>query len=94
MQFACEFYKLISDRKTVYSPLNAANRGVTNVVMFAYVHKNLYILLSVLNMFFFFYDVNMNTQGFVYLEFVRYQLCLHRNVQAFASYNVCISALQ
>ena len=37
---------------------------------------------------------NLNAQGFVYLEFVKYQVDLHRNVQFFAEYNVCISALQ
>ena len=36
----------------------------------------------------------MNTQGFVYLEFVKYQLGRHRNVQVFVKCNVCISAIQ
>ena len=30
--------------------------------------------------FFLFYDCNLNTQCFAYLEFVKYQLGLHRNV--------------
>ena len=34
------------------------------------------------------------TQGFVYLEFVKYQLGFHRNVQVFQKYSVRISALQ
>ena len=59
----------MSDRKTGYSPLNAENnRRVTNDVMFAYVHTKIIILQSVLSIFsFFFYDFNLNTQGFVYL---------------------------
>ena len=58
----------------MYSPLNAENnRGVTNDVMFAYVHEKMNILLSVLSIFsFFFYDCKLNTQYFVYLEFVKY----------------------
>ena len=77
-------------KKTGYSPLNAENnKGVNNDVMFAYVHKKINILLSVLSIFFFlFYDFNLNTQDFVYLEFVMYQLGLHRNLQVFAKCNV------
>ena len=82
----------MSDRKTGYSPLNAENnRGVTNDVMFAYMHTKINILLSVLSIFFLsFYDFNLNTQGFVYFECVKYQLSLHRNVHVFAKCNVCI----
>ena len=40
-------------------------------VMFAYAREKLNILLSVLGMFSFFYDFNLNTQGFVSLEFVK-----------------------
>ena len=56
-----------------YSPLNAENnRGVTNDVMYAYMHTKINILLSVLSIVFsLFYDFNLNTQGFVYLEFVK-----------------------
>ena len=74
--------KIMSDRKTGYSPLNADNnRSVTDVVIFAYVHEKINILPSVLNIFFFScYDLNLNTEGLVYLEFVKYQLCLHRNM--------------
>ena len=74
----------MSDRKTGYSPLNAKNnQGVTNDVMFVYAHEKINILLSVFNIVpfvFFLFDVYLNTQGFVYLEFVKYQLGLHRNV--------------
>ena len=42
----------MSDRKTGYSPLNKENnRGVTNDVMFAYVHTKINILLSVVGLF-------------------------------------------
>ena len=47
------------------------NKGVTNDVMFAYVHTKLNILLSVLSIYFLFYDFNLNTQGLVYLDFVK-----------------------
>ena len=64
----------------------------TNDVLFAYMHEE--INISVLSIFFFFfffffrlfYDFNLNTNGFVYLEFVKFQLGLHRNVQVFAMY--------
>ena len=39
------------------------------------------ILLSVLIFFFLFYDFDLNAQGFVYLEIVKYQLGLHRKVR-------------
>ena len=61
----------MSDRKTGYSPLYVKNkRDVTNDVMFAYMHKKINILLSVLSIFFsfFYYDFNLNTQGFVLLS--------------------------
>ena len=72
----------MSGRKTEYSALNAAtNRGVTNDLLFAYIHAKINCLLSVLSIFFFFfffffYDFNLNTQGFVYTEFVKYQMGL------------------
>ena len=72
-----------------YSPLNAEyNMGVTNDVIFAYVHTKMKVLLSGLIIF---YDFNLNKQ--IYLEFVKYQLGLHRNVQVFAKCNVCISVV-
>ena len=73
----------MSDRKTGYSPLNAENnRDVANDVMFAHEHTKINIQLSVLSILFsLFYCFSLNTQGFVYLEFVKYQLGLHRNVQ-------------
>ena len=56
-----------------YSPLNAENnRGVSNRDMLTYAHEKIYILLSVLSIFFsFFYEFNLNTQGFVYLAIVQ-----------------------
>ena len=52
------------------------------------------ILVSVLNIVFFvFYEVSLNTHGFEYLEFVKYQLGLHRNMPVFTKYNVYISAI-
>ena len=70
----------MSDKKTGYSPLKAENnRGAINDVMFAYVHTKKKNLLSVLSIFsFLFYDINLNTQCFVYLEFIRCPLGLHR----------------
>ena len=41
-----------------------------------------------------FYDVNLNTQDFVYLEFVKYQPGLHGNLSVPEKCNVYISALQ
>ena len=78
----------MSDRKAGYSPLNSEkNRDVTNDVIVAYVHEkiNINILLSVLSIFCLsFYDFNQYTKGFVSLEFVKYQLGRHRNIQVFA----------
>ena len=63
--------------------------------MCAHGHEKINILLSVLSIFFLsFYDFHLNTQGFVYLEIVKYQLGLRRNVQVFTKCNVCISAIQ
>ena len=36
---------------------------------------------------------NLNTQGFVYLDLVEYQVELNRNVQVFANCNICISGI-
>ena len=71
-------------------------RGVSNNVLFAYVHEKLDILLSDFSILssFFFNNFNLNTQGFVYLELVQYQLGLQGNVQVFAKCNLCISAIQ
>ena len=70
------------DRKIAYSPLNEeASINVTLGLMFAYAHEKINILFSVLSIVSFpFYDFNLDTQGFVYLEFVKYQPGLHRNV--------------
>ena len=44
--------------------------------------------------FFLFYEGNLNTQDFAYLEFVKNQLGLRRNMPVFAKCNVYISAIQ
>ena len=50
--------KMMSDRKTGYSPLNAENnRGVTNDVVFEYAHKKINNLPSVLCIFSFFFMI-------------------------------------
>ena len=87
----------MSDRKPGYSPLNAENsRSATHVFVFAYEDEKINILLSVLSIFlqFLFYGFKQSTQALVHLEFVKYQLGLHRNEQVFAKCNVCISAIQ
>ena len=84
---------MMPNRKTGYSPLNAeSNRGVPNDAICAQENKHSAFWFE--HLFLSFYDLNLNTQGFVYLEFVMYQLGLHRNVQVFAKCNVCISAIQ
>ena len=71
------------------------NRGVTNDVMFALSHEKRNILFSVLSILsFFFYDFNLNTQGFVCSEIVKYQLNIHRNVRVLTKCNVYIPAIQ
>ena len=48
--------KMMPDRKTGYSPLNAEhNQDITEDVMFAHAHENMNILLSVLSIFSFFF---------------------------------------
>ena len=86
--------KLVSGSKPGYVPLDAENsRSVTFCFLIAYVQEKINSLVSVLNIcFFLFYDVNLNTQDLVYLEFVKYQLDLHRNMPVFAKCNVYISA--
>ena len=44
--------------------------------MLSYAHEKINILFSVLSIFFFLsvFDFNLNTQGFVHLDFVKYQL--------------------
>ena len=52
----------------------------------AYAHEKINFLLSVLSIFSLsFYDFNLNTQGFVYLDFVKYTLGLHTNMQVLTS---------
>ena len=61
------YLKIDVRQENGYSPFDAENnRSVTNDVTFAYAHEKLYILLSVLIMFFFFYDFNLNNKGFVF----------------------------
>ena len=73
LQFSMWYLNLMLYRKMGYSPLNVENNRVrvTNYVMFAYTHEKINILLSVLSIFFLFYDFSLNTQGLVYLEFVK-----------------------
>ena len=75
IQFACELLTLVSGSKPGYASLNAENSlRVTFDFLDAHEKKKKKnILVSVLNIIFFlFYDVNLNTQDFVYLEFVMY----------------------
>ena len=62
IQFACEILKLVSGSKPGYVPLNAGNQPLCHVL--------LHSLVSVSNIIVFFYGINLNTQDFVYLEFV------------------------
>ena len=55
---------------------------------------NILLSLSMSRSIFLFYDFNLNTKGFVYIEFVNYQQDLHGNVRVFAKCNVCIAAIQ
>ena len=89
------YLKIHARKENRYSLLNAEKTGVSHMTSCLYMRmkKKINILLSVFSIVsFFFYDFNLNTQGFVYLEFVKYQLGLHRNVQGFAKCSVCISA--
>ena len=90
IQCAYEILKLVSGSKPGYAPLNAENHlSVTFCYIVGYAYEKINILVSVLNIvFFLFYDVNLNTQDFVYLEFVKYQSGLRINVPAFAKCNV------
>ena len=87
---------MVSGSKPGYAPMNAeTSLSVTFGFIVAYAYEKINTLVSVLNIIFFlFYDINLNTQDFVYLEFVRYQLGLRRNMPVFAKCNVCISAIQ
>ena len=74
IKFACELLKLVSVSKPWYAPLNTENSlsGTFNFKV-AYAHEKINILGTVLNIIaFLFFDVNLNTQDFVYLEFVKY----------------------
>ena len=82
IQFACELSKLVSGSN---APLIAENGlDVTLGFIVAYAHEKINILVSVLNIIFFlFYDDHLNTQDFVYFEFVKYQLGIRRNMSVF-----------
>ena len=92
----CELLKLVSGNKPGYITLKAENSlSVIFGFIVAYTHKKINILVSVFNIIFFlFYDVNLNTQYFIYLEFVQNQLSLRRNMPVFAKCNERISASQ
>ena len=79
----------------VYAPLNAANSlSVTFCFIVTYEHEKINLLIYFFNIIcFIFYDVNLNTQDFVFLEFVKYQLGLRRNRSVFAKCNIHISAI-
>ena len=81
IKFACEIFKNVSGSKPGNTPLNAENRlSVSFCFIVGYANEEINILVSALNIIFFlFFDVNLNTQDFVHLEFVKYQLGLRRN---------------
>ena len=77
--------------KLGYSPLNAENGlSVAFCFVVAYAHEKINFLASILYIIFFlFYDVNLNTQDFVYLEIVKYQLGLRKNMPVFEMQYSC-----
>ena len=89
----------MSDRKTGYSPtLNAENsRGVTHGFMFAYAHDEIIFCFLLYFIYFFFlflfYGFNLNTQDFVYLEFVKYQLGFHKRFLEMQSIHICYTVV-
>ena len=93
IQFTCKLLKLVSGSKPEYAPWNA-EKPQCHFGFSAYAHERINILFSLLSFFFFlFYELNLYNQGFVYLEFVKYQLGLRRNMPVFAKCNVCIFAI-
>ena len=95
MQFAHENLKLISCKKIGYAPLNAENSLIfTGGLITANVLEKINFLLSVLSVYYFlFFDVDLNTQSFVYLEIGKYRLGLRRNRRIFTKCNSCMSAI-
>ena len=63
-------FKMGSSSKPGFAPLNTENSlSVTFSFIAAYAYEKINILVSVLNIIFFlFYDVNLNTQDFIYLK--------------------------
>ena len=80
--------------KTGYSPLNSENnRGVINVVMFAYVHEKINILLSVLIFFSFsFISILTWVHNLLSINFASIETCkFSRNaMQAYLLYSCVI----
>ena len=92
-RFACEILKLVSGSKPGYAPLNAENGlSVTScfIVICTWENKHSGFCFE----HFVFCNVNLNTQDFVYLEFVKYQMGLRRNMPVFAKCNVYMSAVR
>ena len=82
----------MSHRKTGYSSINVKTAVVS--LMLSCLHMRMKNKHSALSICFLFYDFNHNTQGIAYLETVKHQPGLHRNVHVFAKCNVCVSAIQ
>ena len=78
IQFACELLKLVSGSKPGYAPRNAENSlSVTFGFTVAYAHEVINILVYVLDsIVFLFYDVNLDMEDFVNVEFDSCQLAL------------------
>ena len=79
-QFACKLLKLVLGTKPGYAPWNTENSlSVTFGIVVAYVQDNFFFFFFFLFcafLSFLFYELNLNKQGFIYLEFVKYQSLL------------------
>ena len=86
IQFASEPLKLVSASKQGNADWNAENSlFVTFSFIVAFEHEIINILLPVLSIFsFFFYEHNLINQGFVYMDFIKYQMGLRRSMHVFA----------
>ena len=62
-------------------------------LLLLYIYIYIYIFFFFF-FFFMFYYFHLNTQDFEHLEFVKYQLSFHRNVQVFVECYACKSAIQ
>ena len=89
IQFACGFFfKLVSGNKP------GCRKQPQCYFWFhscAHAHVKLNSLISVCSIFLSLLELNLNNQGFIYLECVKYQL--HRNMPAFTKCNLCVSAI-